>query len=271
MNKIAIIQMNSNDNVVVNLVQAKQLIQNAVSHAAQIVVLPENFALMGNCLVAKEPFGDGPLQDFLATQAKKYGIWIIGGTIPISSLEPNKVYSSSLIYNSQGQCISRYDKIHLFDAKLNKNEHYQESRTFLPGNKIVLAETPIGKIGLAVCYDIRFPELFQELSRQGAEIFILPAAFTVPTGQAHWESLIRARAIENLCYFVAAAQTGTHSLNRITYGHSMIVDPWGKVISQLDDKVGFLVSEINLNYLQEIRQKLPVHQHSRIKINIQNS
>jgi nitrilase len=232
-------------------------------------VLPENFAFMGknelDKLQIQEKFGHGLIQDFLAQQAKQLGIWIIGGTIPIASQDPNKVYAACLVYNDQGQCVARYDKIHLFDVTVTPNtEIYRESNAITPGEKIVVVDTPVGRVGLAVCYDIRFPELFREMLKQDVEIIALPTAFTLKTGQAHWEVLTRARAIENQCYLIAACQTGTHENGRQTYGHSLIIDPWGKILNCLPDTIGTVTADINLLKLQEIRQTFPTIKHIKI-------
>lgn len=268
--RVAAIQMCSTDNVSDNLTQAKQYIQQAVDDGAKLIVLPENFAMMGldpkDNLKYKEVFGHGMIQDFLRHAASHNGIWVVGGTIPIAIPEyAEKVYASSLVFNSQGECVARYDKIHLFDIALHaEQEIHNESQTIYPGQNIVVFDSPFGKCGLAICYDIRFPELFRAMQEKGVEIIVLPSAFTVPTGKAHWDILIRARAIENQAYLIAAAQTGVHTNQRKTYGHSMIVNPWGDVIAILTHAKGFVCADIDLHYLHQLRRDFPVLKHKII-------
>ena len=230
MSVVAAVQMASGPNVKANLEEAEKLIKTAVQQDAELVVLPENFAIMGLSEMDKvaiaETAGEGPIQQFLSQQANKYGIWIVGGTIPLESGVAGKVYSTSLLYNDSGEMVARYDKLHLFDVLLeDSNESYNESETIESGDDIVVVDTPFGKLGMAVCYDLRFPELFRAMADVGMEMCVLPSAFTSLTGRAHWESLLRARAIENLCYMVAPDQGGYHKNGRETYGDSMIVDP----------------------------------------------
>jgi nitrilase len=239
-------------------------------------VLPENFAIMGlseadKVAIAEVP-GEGPIQQFLSQQASKHGIWIVGGTIPIESGSMGKVYSSSLLYNSQGEMISRYDKIHLFDVVLeDSSESYNESETIEPGDDVVVVDTPFGKLGMAVCYDLRFPELFRAMADVGMEICVLPSSFTSITGRAHWESLLRARAIENLCYIIAPDQGGYHKNGRETYGDSMIIDPWGVVLNRLPHGTGVVVSDIDLEKLRKTRKNFPALQHKRLNCRISYS
>lgn len=266
---IAAIQMNSACEVLKNLQQAEYFIKLAVEQGAQLIVLPENFALMGKTefdkLQIQETLGAGPIQDFLALQAQRYKVWIVGGSIPIASPNPQKAYNSCLVYNAQGERVACYYKIHLFDAHVKPGvEVYEESKTNAPGEQVIVLDTPLGRLGLAICYDIRFPELFRALSQQGAEIIALPTAFTVKTGQAHWEVLTRARAIENFCYVVGACQTGLHANGRETYGHSLIIDPWGTVLNTLPTEPGVITAEISLPLLQQIRHDFPVHQHRKM-------
>lgn len=267
--RVACIQMTSTADVTENLSEAKNLIQRASEEGAKLVVLPENFAIMGvdpkDKVKYKEEFGHGPIQDFLKNEAVHYGIWIVGGTIPLASpVNQDKVYASCLVYDNQGQCAGRYDKIHLFDVKIRAaEESHNESNTILPGKDVVVIDTPFGKLGLAVCYDLRFPELFRLMQTMGAEIIALPAAFTQVTGMAHWDILIRARAIENQIYMVAAAQTGEHANHRKTYGHSMIVNPWGEVKASLPVAVGTLAADIDLAFLHQLRGDFPVLQHRK--------
>ena len=269
MSKIAAIQMASGPNVRANLESAKRLIEQAVESGAELVVLPENFAIMGlsesDKVAVSEADGEGPIQDFLARQAGTHGVWLVGGTIPIKSPDPARVYAACLLYNDRGERVARYDKIHLFDVHLmDSNESYNESETTLNGNDVVVVDTPFGRLGLAVCYDLRFPELFRSMLDQGVEIVSLPSAFTALTGNAHWESLIRARAIENLSYVIAAAQGGYHVNGRETHGHSMIVDPWGNILNQLKSGTGVVIAELDQERLSRIRSSFPAIEHRRL-------
>jgi nitrilase len=267
--KIAAIQMASGPNVRANLESAKRLIEQAVESGAELVVLPENFAIMGlsesDKVAVSEADGVGPIQDFLAREASTHGIWLVGGTIPIKSPDPARVYAACLLYNDRGERVARYDKIHLFDVHLmDSNESYNESETTLNGNDVVVVDTPFGRLGLAVCYDLRFPELFRNMLDQGVEIVCLPSAFTALTGNAHWESLIRARAIENLSYVVAAAQGGYHVNGRETHGHSMVVDPWGNILNQLKSGTGVVIADLDHERLSRIRRSFPAIEHRRL-------
>ncbi|CAN5277362.1 carbon-nitrogen hydrolase family protein [soil metagenome] len=269
MNKAAVIQMTSSMDVTSNLKQVEQLLAQAANLSAKLVVLPENFAYMGahegDKLSIAEVMGGGPIQDFLAQQALKYGIWIVAGTIPIQTSNANKVHSACLVFNEQGTAVARYDKIHLFDVTVeDKQGYYLESHSIEAGLQTVIIDTPVGRLGLAICYDVRFPELFRILLSQGAELFALPAAFTAVTGQAHWEILIRARAIENLSFMLAAGQSGLHANGRETYGHSMIVDPWGQVLQCLPQNPGVIIAEINREQQQLIRKRFPVIAHRKL-------
>lgn len=265
---IAAIQMCSSHVVDENLLIAEKLISEASNNGANLIVLPEMFAIMGmndtDKIKVKEVFGQGKIQSFLSQQSKKNKVWIVGGTIPIACSNDKKIKAASLIFNDEGNCISRYDKIHLFDAIISENEIYKESDTTEPGNKFTVADTPFGKLGLGVCYDLRFPELFRYLFNSGAEIIILPSAFTEKTGRAHWEVLARSRAIENFCYFVGACQGGSHTNKRKTYGNSIIIDPWGNIISKIDGtSTGIIYSKININNVYEARKSIPIQNHQR--------
>lgn len=267
--KVAAIQMTSGSNVASNLLQARELIKQAASAGAQLAVLPEIFPIMStnvqDRLNIREEEGKGMIQEFLASQAKENTLWIIGGTIPLKANHADKFRAACLVYNEQGQPVARYDKIHLFDVNLGNGQVYKESAIVEPGNRIKVIDTPFGKIGLTVCYDIRFPGLFMEMAKLGAEIITIPAAFTVPTGQAHWELLARARAVENFSYVIGACQGGKHDNGRETYGHSLIVEPWGSIIASLPDtKPGVIVADVDLNYLREKRKAIPIDQHQRI-------
>ena len=261
--------MASGSNVQGNLTEAKRLISLAVQAGACLVVLPENFAHMGmdesDKLVIAEQSGEGVIQDFLAEQARQHKIWIVGGTIPIATPESTHVNAACLVFDDAGNQVARYDKFHLFDVEIqDTQEKYVESETISAGDRLVWFDSPFGRIGIAVCYDVRFPELFRELMRQQVEIFVIPSAFSATTGQAHWEVLTRARAIENLSYVVAANQGGYHVNGRETYGDSMIVDPWGNIMDRLASGSGFVAADIDLERLRQIRQNFPSLQHRRI-------
>ena len=269
MTKIAAIQMASGTNVSANLIEVSKQIVSAAEDGAKLIVLPESFALMGMTdaeqVEISEEQGQGRIQEFLSAQAKENQVWIIAGTLPIKSENANKVYAACFVYNDKGEQVSRYDKIHLFDVYLEAtSETYHESETLDAGKNIVVIETPFGKVGLAICYDLRFPELFRQLVLQGAEIIVVPSAFTASTGKAHWDLLLRARAVENLCYVVASAQGGYHVSGRETYGHSMIVDPWGTVIDCLPNGSGYVIADIDIENINKIRHSFPVLQHRKI-------
>jgi nitrilase len=268
-NFVAAIQMASSPNVSANLLEAERLINEASERGVSLVVLPENFAFKGehdrDMLTLCEEPNEGPLQHFLSQMSKRYGVWIVGGTIPLRAGQGGKVRAACLVFNNQGEQVARYDKIHLFDVHLvENNEHYIESGTIEPGDQPVAVDTPFGRIGVAVCYDLRFPELFRELLDMGSEIFVVPASFTAITGRAHWETLVRARAIENLAFVIAAAQGGYHINGRETYGHSMIVDPWGVVLSQEPRGTGFVYAELDFEYQKSIRRTFPTIDHRRL-------
>lgn len=267
--KIAAIQMASGPNVQANLLEAAQQIDNAASQKAKIVVLPENFAFMGAQCVEmvshREPYGVGPIQSFLASQARKHDIWLVGGTMPLDAGRDDQVRAACLVYNNQGDCVARYDKMHLFDVHLvDSDEKYAESSAIEPGDQVVVVDTLCGRLGVSVCYDLRFPELFRAMLDQGLEILVVPSAFTAITGRAHWEILVRARAIENLCYVVAAAQGGFHLGGRETHGDSMIVDPWGVVLARLPRGTGVVVADIDRSRLTSTRRNFPAIQHRRL-------
>ncbi|MEJ2405022.1 MAG: carbon-nitrogen hydrolase family protein [Candidatus Thiodiazotropha sp.] len=267
--QVAAIQMASSPNVSANLLEAERLISEATEQGAGLVVLPENFAFKGNrdqeMLTLCEESHDGPLQGFLSQMAKRYGVWIVGGTIPLRAQKGGKVRASCLVMNDRGERVARYDKIHLFDVHLvETDEHYEESGTIEPGNEPVVVDTPFGRLGVTVCYDLRFPELFRKLLDMGAEIFVVPSSFTAITGKAHWDTLVRARAIENLAFVLAAAQGGYHVNGRETYGHSMIVDPWGTVLSQLPRGTGFVSAELDREYQKTIRKTFPTIDHRQL-------
>ena len=270
MTNVAAIQMVSTDNVSENLQQAEKLIEEAVTKRAKLITLPENFPLMckhdEDRLQITESFDDGPLQLFLSEQSKKYKIWLLGGTIPLKSNTPEKVFATNLLFNPHGECIARYDKIHLFDVVLDdrSGESYRESKTFESGNDIVVAQTEIGNIGLSVCYDLRFPEMYRKMHNKNVQIITAPSAFTATTGKAHWETLLKARAIENLCYLVASNQGGVHANGRETWGHSMIVDPWGEILAEVKERTGVAVAQINIEKQNNLRERFPALTHRQL-------
>lgn len=268
-NQVAAIQMASGPNVGANLIEVERLIGVAAEGGAELVVLPENFAIMGmteqDKIRVREKFDSGPIQDFLSRQAKKHDIWIVGGTLPLEANDANKVRAACLVYDAAGINVARYDKIHLFDVCLEENEeNYTESQTIDPGSDYVLVNTPFGRMGLAVCYDIRFPELFRAMLDDGMDFLAIPAAFTAITGKAHWELLVRTRAVENLCYVIAAAQGGYHLNGRETYGNSMIVDPWGIVLDRLPSGSGVVSASINAQMLSRTRRNFPALDHRKL-------
>jgi len=259
---VAAIQMTSSHVVAENLASAEAFLRQAKDAGALIACLPENFSFIGlkdaDKLQVAEPDGNGPVQAFLSETAAKLKLWILGGTIVIRTNDSSRVANSSLLIDHDGKRVARYDKIHLFDVTIpGRNEQYRESNHVLPGRDPVIADTPVGKLGLSVCYDMRFPELYRELVLKGAEWLAMPAAFTVPTGRAHWETLLRARAIENLCYVVAPAQSGLHTSGRETYGDSLIVDYWGQVLSRLAKGTGVITADIDLASQAESRARFP--------------
>jgi len=262
MGNVAAIQMTSSHDLAENLASAGALLREAKDAGALVACLPENFSFIGlkdaDKLQVAEAEGNGPVQAFLSDTARQLKMWILGGTIVIRTNDSSRVANSSLLIDSDGERVARYDKIHLFDVTIpGRNEQYRESDHVLPGRNPVIADTPVGKLGLSVCYDMRFPELYRELVSQGAEWLAMPAAFTVPTGRAHWETLLRARAIENLCYVVAPAQSGLHSSGRETYGDSLIVDYWGQVLSRLAKGAGVITADIDLASQAESRARFP--------------
>jgi nitrilase len=263
--KVAAIQMASGPYVAANLSEAERLIEIAANQGARLVVLPEYFAIMGlketDKVAVREEEGKGPIQSFLAKMAKKHKIWLVGGSIPLVSNFPNKVRNSCLVFDDKGQLAARYDKIHLFGLDLG-NEHYHEEKTIESGDAIKVVDTPFGRIGLSICYDLRFPELYRAM--KDVNIIVVPAAFTDTTGRAHWETLIRARAIENLSYVIASAQGGYHLSGRETHGNSMIVDPWGVILDRLPRGSGVVIATINPQYQASLRNSLPALKHRTI-------
>jgi len=263
---IAAIQMTSGADVAANLDMAGSLLEEAATGGAALAALPENFAFMGLKDADKrgvaESDGRGPIQDFLASTALRLHMTIVGGTIPLRAGADGRVAAASLVYGPDGQRTARYDKIHLFDVDIpGRKETYRESAHVAPGSAAMVVDTPVGRLGLSVCYDVRFPELFRTLSASGAQLLTVPSAFTGPTGQAHWETLLRARAIENLCYVIAPAQSGFHSNGRETYGDSMIIDYWGRVLQRLPRGRGCVLADIDLGAQAQVRSNFPALQH----------
>jgi deaminated glutathione amidase len=264
--KVATLQMNSGPEVARNLATAGELLAQAADAGASLAVLPENFAIMGareaDRLAVAEAPGSGPIQDALAELAQKLSLWIVAGTLPLRGRSANRIAPACVVFDARGRQVARYDKIHLFDVNIpEKREIYRESATFERGNEPIVVETPVGKLGLSVCYDMRFPELYRQLSARGAQLLAMPAAFTVPTGQAHWEVLLRARAVENLCYVLAAAQWGLHANGRETYGDAMIVDYWGRVLARQSAGVGVVVAEVDTAAQAGVREGFPALKH----------
>ncbi len=270
---VAACQMTSGADVAANLSAAQALLEQAAARGARVAVLPENFAFMGlndadKRAIAEQP-GDGPIQAAMRVAARRLGLWIVAGTMPLRGAPDGRVAAAALVFDAHGEQVARYDKIHLFDVDIPGSEvvagadRYRESAHVAPGNEPVLVDTPAGRLGLAVCYDIRFPELFRALSERGAQWFVLPSAFTVQTGRAHWETLLRARAIENLAYVVAAAQSGRHQNGRETWGDSLIVDYWGSVLGRLPSGTGVVVADFDPVAQQQARAAFPALQNRR--------
>ncbi len=267
--RVAAIQMNSGDSVGDNLALAGSIISDAAEDGCRIVVLPENFALMPRRGRDKnahaEPVGSGPIQEFLAETARTRGVWIVGGSIPLQSPDAERVYGACVVVDDQGDTRALYRKIHLFDVDIaDSAESYRESFSMYPADEVVTVDTPAGRLGLSICYDVRFPELYRALLDQGASWFSVPAAFTATTGKAHWHALLRARAIENLAYVVAPGQFGTHPDDRSTFGHSLIVDPWGRVLAESPDSNGFIAVDFDLDSQANLRQEFPALSNRRL-------
>ncbi|MCC7257518.1 MAG: carbon-nitrogen hydrolase family protein [Gammaproteobacteria bacterium] len=267
--RLAAIQMTSAGDVGVNLGEARRFLEEAARGGVRLAVLPENFAFMSAEESARghiaEADGAGPIQDFLARTARDCRLWIVGGTIPLSSDDPDRPYAACCVWDAQGQRVGRYDKIHLFDVRVpDSTEAYRESRRTTAGSEPLVIATPFGRLGVAVCYDLRFPELFRAMLAREVDVITLPAAFTQRTGQAHWHTLLRARAIENLCYMVAAAQTGEHPGGRRTFGHSLVVGPWGEVLAENAGGPGVVAATMDGAYLQRLRDQFPALTHRRL-------
>lgn len=270
---VAAIQMVSTTDIDDNLNQASLLLARAAEQGARVAVLPENFAVLDTANMplhgSREVSSGGPIRSFLAEQARKHGLWIVGGSLPISARPDgtalaDRVRASCVVVDDQGREVARYDKIHLFDAVVEDSQgQYRESDTFEPGDALVTVDTPVGRLGLSICYDLRFPEMFRQLREKEVDWITLPSAFTWHTGDAHWHPLVRARAIENQVWIVAPGQGGQNSERRRTYGHSMVVDPWGKVMKELVEGAGVVVADLDPDYLQQVRTRMPVWEHRR--------
>lgn len=268
MPRAAVIQMCSGPEVAGNLAAAGELLAAAAAARASLAVLPENFSFLGrgeaDRIAVSEAPGDGPAQAFLAERARELGLWIVGGTLPILVPGESRPRAASLLFDAAGRQVARYDKLHLFDVGLpGSTEGYRESAGTSPGETAVMASTPLGRLGMAVCYDVRFPELFRSMATAGLDVVSLPAAFTVPTGRAHWELLVRARAVDNLCCMLAAAQWGEHEGGRRTWGDAMIVDHWGVVLARRATGVGIVVADLDLEAMHAARARFPALAHRR--------
>lgn len=263
-NRVGVVQMVSSANIEDNLSVVHGFFRDAEELKVDLLVLPENFAYMGKSeadkLQVAEHEGSGPIQDAISKLAKQHNIWVIAGTIALKT-RGRRIRASSLVFDGQGQMVARYDKIHLFDVSVSATEAHQESAVIEPGNKPVIVDTPLGRVGLSVCYDLRFPELYQLYLDKGVQILSVPSAFTAVTGKAHWQTLLKARAIENLSYVLAPNQGGLHESGRQTYGHSMIIEPWGHVMSIVQEGRGMIVSDIDLNKQLQLRRQFPCHEH----------
>jgi nitrilase len=264
--RVAALQMVSGPDVAVNLVAAGALVAAAAAEGARLVALPENFGFMGreesDKLAVREREGHGPMQDFLAAAAREHGVWMVGGSVPLACDDPAKVFNTCLVFDAGGRRVARYDKIHLFGFQ-SEGERYEESRTVMPGDAPVSLATPFGQVGLSICYDLRFPELFRALGN--ADLLFVPSAFTHTTGRAHWEVLLRARAIENLAWVIAPAQGGRHANGRRTWGHTMVVDPWGVICAErTEEGPGLVVTEVDPGVQARARASLPALTHRRL-------
>jgi nitrilase len=264
--RVAAVQMASGPHVAANLQEASRLIELAAAAGARIIALPEYFCIMGmkdtDKVKVRERDGEGPIQDFLAAEAKRHKAWIVGGTVPLECADPGKVRNACLVYDGDGRRVARYDKIHLFGFEMG-DERYSEETTIEHGAAVVTVESPWGRLGLSVCYDLRFPELYRAMGE--VDMVFIPSAFTETTGKAHWETLVRARAIENQCFVVAPAQGGYHVNGRETHGHTMVVDPWGIVLDRLPRGSGVVVAGVNPAYQAKIRRSLPALKHRTLR------
>ncbi len=270
---VAVIQMVSSANIATNLANARRLLEQAAAEGARLAVLPENFAAMGHSHVAQiarlEAQQQGPILPWLAQTARELGLWVVGGTVPLlpEGQVKGKPCASSLLFNADGECVARYDKLHLFDAAVDdQHGSYKESARYAQGQNCTVVDTPVGRLGMTICYDLRFPELYGALREAGAELISVPSAFTALTGAAHWQVLLRARAIETQCLLLAANQGGVHGLGRETFGHSAIIDAWGSVLAELPSGAGCVTHAFPRAEQAAIRQRMPVWQHKRFSV-----
>lgn len=268
MTRAAVIQMVSGDDIAANLRVASELIREAAAEGASLLVLPENFALFSGGKLRnaslEEATNAGPMRSFLASTAREHGVWLVGGSIPLPA-DAEKVYAACMVLDPSGTERACYRKIHLFDAEVGDAQgRYMESDTLSAGREVVSIATPFGKLGLSICYDLRFPELYRAMFQQGIDLVSVPSAFTERTGEVHWQPLLQARAIENCCYVLAPNQGGQHTRKRSTWGHSMIIDPWGKVLAQCEQGEGFAIADIDPALLHDLRQRMPLHSHQKI-------
>lgn len=263
--RLAGLQMISGPRVPENLAQAERLVAEAVDQGAGAVVLPEYFPLIGASdaarLAAREMPGQGPVQDWLAATAQRYKIWIFAGSIPLAARDPQRLRNATLVLDTSGTTVARYDKLHLF-AFDNGQEHYDEAQVIEPGEEVCVVPTPFGRVGLSICYDLRFPELYRQMG--AVDLILVPAAFTDITGRAHWEILLRARAIENQCYVLAVGQGGRHENGRLTHGNSMVIDPWGEILDRKARGPGLVLADLSHARLAEVRRQLPALQHRKL-------
>lgn len=267
--KAAVVQINSGADLAANLAQAQGLLERAAGAGAVLAALPENFAFMGakerDKLALAEADGAGPIQDWLAATAARLKLWIVAGSLPIAAPD-GRVYAACCVYGADGRRAARYDKIHLFDVDVGNGELYRESNSIAPGAVAPVAvDTPLGRLGLSICYDVRFPELYRALVAEGCTLFCVPAAFTARTGAVHWHTLLKARAVENLGYVLAPGQCGTHPGGRGTYGHSLILDPWGETLAEVSvDEPGYALAELDRAHLDAVRARFPSLSHRRL-------
>lgn len=269
--RVAAIQMVSGADLRANLGAAQSLLEEASARGARLAVLPENFGCFSASGLGEVGIGErtaeGPLRSFLIQQARALGIWIIGGTLPVAAPRSGKLHAACFVVSPEGTETARYDKMHLFDAEVDDaQQSYRESTDFCSGEQAVVTETAAGKTGLAVCYDLRFAEQFRVMATQGCEVCAVPAAFTAETGSAHWSVLMRARAIENFCWMIGAGQGGAHSEHRHTWGHSMIVDPWGNIVAEAGQGEAVITAELDLDRVAQLRSRMPVLKHMKFSI-----
>lgn len=271
MERVGLIQMTSGPAPELNLSYIKQQVMQLAQQGAELIVTPENALVFGSRSdyhQVAEPLADGPLQKALASIADEYGVWLLIGSMPIS--RHNGVTTTCLLFSPQGELVCHYDKLHMFDVDVaDEHRRYRESETFTPGQQVVDYSTPFAHLGLTICYDVRFPALYSELARLGANVITIPAAFTAVTGRAHWQTLLRARAIETQAWVIAVNQVGTHPCGRETWGHSMVISPWGEVIASLTDQVGNILVDIDLSQVEQLRAAMPIRQHARFSNQLQ--